>query len=84
MRVWEFAESMRYMCLKNTVIIKRGDECIRKYRVEDLPWRDDPNRHPRLSWVDEHIDKVCMEAIRNPHALTPDYVITITLELATE
>lgn len=82
MKVWEFAESMRYMCLKDAVAIKRGDERIRKYRVEDLPWRDNPNRHPSLSWVDEHIDKVCMEAIHNPHALTPDYVIT--LELATE
>lgn len=82
MRVYEFADAMRYDCLKDLVMIKRGGEYLRKCRVEDLPFRPNDNRHQRVRWVDEHIETVHMEAVHTPGTLPPTY--RITLELSTE
>lgn len=77
MRVWEFAQNMRYTNLKDRVVVKKGGEELIKCRIEDLPHRENPNRHPKLVWVDEHIECVHMEAVHHPGTLAPDYVITI-------
>lgn len=79
MRVYEFADVMRYTNLKDLVMIKRGGEFIRKCRVEDLPWRPSTIRHAEVKFVDEHIDAIHMESVWHPEALAPDYCITIDL-----
>lgn len=79
MRVYEFADAMRYTNLKDRVIIKRGEEHIRGGRIEDLPHRTSDSRHPKFKFYDEHIETIHMEAVWHEGALAPDYVITINL-----
>lgn len=79
MRVYEFADAMRYTNLKDRVTIKRGSEYLLKCRIEDLPHRASDNRHPKIRFIDEHIDAIHMEAVWHKETLSPDYVITIDL-----
>ena len=79
MKVWEFADAIRYDCLKDLVMIKRGGEYIRKCRVEDLPHRYSDDRSPISNWVDEEIEAIHMEAVHTPGTLRPQYMITLDL-----
>lgn len=81
MRVWEFGEDMRFRCQHDQVTIKRGERQIIKCRVEDLPHRENPNRHPRFSWADEHIKNIHMEAKISPETAYGYMGYVITLEL---
>lgn len=82
MKVYEFADLMRYECLKDLVMVKRGGEYLLKCRVEDLPHFPNTRRHPHAAWVDEHIEAIHMEAVHTPGTLNPRYLIT--LDLTTE
>lgn len=81
MTVWQFGEDMRYRCQKDRVVVKRGNEEIIKCRVEDLPHSENPRRHPKLSWADEHIKRIGMEAKLSPEAYFGYVGYVITLEL---
>ena len=79
MKVWEFAALMRYDCLKDCVLVKRGGEYLRKCRVEDLPHYEPGLLTRRTSWIDEHIEAIHMEAFHTPGTLSPRYMITLDL-----
>lgn len=79
MRLYEFADLLRYECLKDLVMVKKDGEYIRKCRVEDLPHMPSTRRHPRAQWADEHIEAIHMEAIHTEGTLSPRYAIIIEL-----
>lgn len=81
MKVWEFAESMRWgHNLKSPVTVIKDGEIFRKCRMEDLPYHNNPNRHPRSQWANMHLRTVQMDARRHPSALAPEYEFTLVLD----
>lgn len=80
MKVWEFAETMRWQGLKNPVSVVKDGEVIWQGRMEELPHREKENRHPKLKWADMHLKLVHMEAKRHPSYLSPEYNIVLDVD----
>lgn len=81
MKVWEFAAAMRLGAnIKSNVTIIKDGEAFRQCRMEDIPYRENFNRHPRTKWVDTHLKTVHMDAKRLPSSLSPEYEFILVLD----